>query len=170
MTRQYLELLLWRCNFMGITTLLPVFVCNIIRYNLWVWNHPAFTFINNLTLLFALHSIVYINHWGNGWNLLAIIIKRGGSIWNHGHDMFLMCGDFLLIMIQLDWWLPIILVYSSNTLAALKSCNAVSKRCLVASKLASVFVSTVPVWADLVELPHNKMDCKLSNPLSTFPL
>jgi len=44
-----------------------------------------------------------------------------------------MCWDFLLIMERLDSSLEITLTYSSNTLVALNSREAVSKRCAVAS-------------------------------------
>jgi hypothetical protein len=50
------------------------------------------------------------------------------------------CWDFLLINERLDSSLEITLTYSSNTLEALNRREAVSKRCVVASNLASVFV------------------------------
>jgi hypothetical protein len=60
-----------------------------------------------------------------------------------------------------------IFVYSSKTLAALSSRDAVVNRCFVASNWVSVFVLMEDVSPDLLLLPQYTMDCKSSNPLST---
>ncbi len=126
---------------MGVTSLLPILMGNVITYELQVRTHTTVaTLINNVTLPFNFHSAVDIIHQGNGGKAIVDFSKRVGSLKNHCTIYFFRCWDFILIRVQLDRLLQITLVNSSNTLAALKSRNAVSNKCFLASNLASVFV------------------------------
>jgi hypothetical protein len=72
--------------------------------------------------------------------LISITITEMAAYVIMGTIYLFMCWEFLLIKEQLDSSLEITLTYSSNTLAALDRREAVSKRCVIASNLASVFV------------------------------
>jgi hypothetical protein len=75
-----------------------------------------------------------------GARLLLISITEVAAYVIMGTIYLFMCWDFFLIKERLDSSLVITLRYSSNTLAALDRREAVSKRCVVASNLVSVFV------------------------------
>lgn len=104
-----------------------------------------------------------------GARLLLISITELAAYVIMGTIYLFMCWDFLLIKERLDSSLEITLTYSSNTLAALNRREAVSKRCVVASNLASVFVWMEQLEVDLVELRDDTMDCRCSNALPTPP-
>ena len=104
-----------------------------------------------------------------GARLLLISITELAAYVIMGTIYLFMCWDFLLIKERMDSSLEITLTYSSNTLAALNRREAVSKRCVVALNLASVFVWMEQLEVDLVELRDDTMDCRCSNALPTPP-
>ena len=72
--------------------------------------------------------------------LISITITELAAYVIMGTIYLFMCWDSFLIKERLESSLVITLRYSSNTLAALDRREAVSKRCVVASNLVSVFV------------------------------
>ncbi len=90
MTCQYSELLLWRNNFMCVTSFLLNFMGNVVTDKLQFRTHQIVTsVINNITLPFYLHPLMDIINWRYGWKALANFSKRVCSIWNHRHNIFL---------------------------------------------------------------------------------
>ena len=75
---------------MGITSLLPIFVSNVITDDLQVRTKATIAaLVNNITLPFDLHFVVDIIHPWNGCKVFADFCNRVCSVRNHGHNVSL---------------------------------------------------------------------------------